>query len=125
MKKEFVLILVLAIITMLTAGCSAFAEEASASGPEEEYVPKRIRLSESNRGPVKVEQKNGEVEYEALFSDGLLNKLEVELNTKSGSARAERLNTPNMKRTTGRSISTVRNGTTATGKRWKVRIFPS
>ena len=84
MKKGFVLILVLAIITMLTAGCSAFAEEASASGPEEEYVPKRIRLSESNRGPVKVEQKNGEVEYEALFSDGLLNKLEVELEDVDG-----------------------------------------
>lgn len=77
MKKRIRIFLLAAAGAVLLAG-SAGAEGAAAA---DEYVPKRIPLSDTNLNPVKMEQENGNVEYEAIFAGGTLAELEVELET--------------------------------------------
>ena len=77
MKRGFAFLLVLCMFL----SAAAFAEEEPA---EEVYTPRRVPLTEIEWEPVKVEQENGNVEYEATFKGGSLDQLEVETETEDG-----------------------------------------
>ena len=81
--KKLAALIVLFLLFSLAAGCPAGAEETvpAATVQEDEYVPQRIRLCDINRGIVKIEQSDGDVEYEAQYSEGRLNELEVEVES--------------------------------------------
>ena len=83
MKKLTVLMTLFLFIFIFAACCPAYGDETApaATVQEDEYVPRRIRLCDINHGIVKIEQSNDDVEYEAQYSEGKLNELEVELET--------------------------------------------
>lgn len=78
MKKGFALLLTVCIFF----SAAAFAEEADPA--QEAYIPRRVPLTAIEWEPVKVEQENGNVEYEAVYKNGSLDKLEVETETEDG-----------------------------------------
>ncbi len=81
MGKRFfahmILALTLALAVCLTAAC----EEAGGADAGGEYVPQRYWMQGAND---KLEQEDGNAEYEALYDRGTLNRLEVELEDGSG-----------------------------------------
>lgn len=78
--KKTLLSLVLAACLMLAAASFAVADTETAAVPAaDDYVPARISICDFDRYPIKIEQEEDDIEYEALLYSHSLEKLEVEI----------------------------------------------
>ena len=79
MKKRAILIALAMAAVLLLSGAAAAEADLNA-----EYVPQRIGDNDRNNNAVKLKQKNGDIEYEAIYAAGSLTQLEVELEQDDG-----------------------------------------